>query len=284
MEIFSSLESFYSFRQNLSSQTIAFVPTMGALHEGHLSLVNEAKKNSNVVIVSIFINPLQFSENEDLNEYPVSLDEDLSLLKDLNVQAVLLPKVEEFYVNSRNSLTSVKAAPDLTLEFCARSRPHFFDGVCSVLLRFFQIVKPQIAVFGEKDYQQFCVVKRMCEDFFLPIELKLCPVVRSVTGLALSSRNRYFSKAALKEASFLYGMLKYGAELYHRRFFSFSEILQKMRLYLLENSSFDIEFLEVIDEITLKKMNNFSSNQRFLVAATLQNVRLIDTLSLNDVV
>ncbi len=171
---------------------VALVPTMGALHEGHLSLVRLALEHADRVVVSLFVNPLQFGPNEDFDRYPRTLERDIALLESLNVDCLFMPSVEALYPEGRDQHTRVHV-PGLADMLCGASRPGFFDGVATVVTKLFHIITPDVAVFGEKDYQQLLMIRRLVTDLNFPIRILGAPIVREPDGLALSSRNAYLS-------------------------------------------------------------------------------------------
>lgn len=184
---------------------VGFVPTLGALHEGHLSLVEFAKEHADFVVVSIFVNPTQFAPGEDFEDYPRDTDRDVLLLEGIGVDCVYLPEAEEIYPDGvKVSVKAGEAAKGLETDF----RPHFFDGVCSVVHRLFELVEPDVAVFGKKDYQQLMVIHEMVETHDMEIEILGAPIVRDEYGLALSSRNAYLSDEGLAIARHLNSVLK----------------------------------------------------------------------------
>ena len=170
--------------------TIAFVPTMGNLHEGHLALVDQARAAADAVVVSIFVNPMQFAAQEDLDIYPRTLDDDLSALREAGVDLVLTPSADDIYPDTSARHTAIHV-PELGEALCGRDRPGHFDGVCTVVYKLFQLVGPDIAVFGEKDLQQLLIIKKMVADLSLPIDIQSGATQRAEDGLALSSRNQY---------------------------------------------------------------------------------------------
>lgn len=196
MRVVRSIHEFDSVRSDLKG-AVGFVPTMGALHEGHLSLVELAKKHSDQVVVSVFVNPTQFAPGEDFDAYPRDTDADVSLLKGAGADVVYLPEASDIYPDGAQvTVKAGDAAQGLETNF----RPHFFDGVCSVVHRLFEIVKPDIAAFGEKDYQQLMVLREMVAAHDMGIEVIGAPIVRDAHGLALSSRNAYLSDEELSIA------------------------------------------------------------------------------------
>ncbi len=190
-------------------ERIGFVPTMGYLHEGHLSLIKKAREECSTVIVSVFINPLQFGPNEDLDRYPRDLRRDCRLAEKQGVDYVFNPEAGEMYGADFGTTVSVEKINKI---MCGKNRPIHFDGVCTVVLKLFNIVKPHVSYFGEKDYQQLVIIKKMVRDLNVPVRIEGCPVVRERDGLAMSSRNRYMSPDERKDAAVLYGCLKTAAE------------------------------------------------------------------------
>ena len=187
---------------------VAFVPTMGALHDGHLSLVTHAKKEADSVVVSIYVNPTQFAPGEDFDSYPREIKRDVSLLKEAGVDCVYLPQDADIYPNGPAPHLKATDFGDAATGLEAEFRPHFFDGVCSVVHRLFEIVKPDVAMFGEKDYQQLMVIREMVAGLGLPIEVVGAPIVRDEFGLALSSRNAYLGDEQLEIARKLNASLR----------------------------------------------------------------------------
>ncbi len=237
------------------NKKIGFVPTMGALHDGHLSLVKCAQEKSDYVVVSIFVNPTQFAPHEDFDQYPRTEKDDADLLQRHNVDILFLPTKEELYPDGLNSKVKAgSAAQGLETLF----RPHFFDGVVNVVNRLFQAVTPDIAVFGEKDFQQLQVIKEIVEDLKLPIEIIGAPIARDDHGLALSSRNAYLSESELKIARTLNIVLKKAAQ---------SKDYETAKAELLSNGFNKIDYLE-------ERWN------RALAAAWLGKTRLIDNMGI----
>lgn len=191
-----------------SGRKVGFVPTMGNLHEGHLSLVKKARQIADSVVVSVFVNPLQFGENEDFDAYPRTLEDDCRKLEGEDTSLVFAPSVNEVYPRGQEGLTLVKVPDALSTLLCWEFRPGHFDGVATVVTKLFGMVTPDIAVFGEKDFQQLAVIKRMVEDLSLPVEVVGQPTVREHDGLAMSSRNGYLSEQERGEAPLLYQTLQ----------------------------------------------------------------------------
>lgn len=263
MKVFRTRLAFQNWRKSLKiNQTIGFVPTMGALHEGHISLVRRAEKENDLVVVSIFVNPTQFGPKEDFKKYPRREKEDLQLLRDSGVDAVFLPRsVHEVY--GFGAETKVIARPSLTTMLEGRFRPGHFDGVVTVVLKLFQIAQSHRAYFGEKDYQQLQVIKAMASDFFLDLKVVACPTQREASGLARSSRNQYLSKEARDRAGFIYQTLN--------RVKSTSEAARA-----LKKKGFKVQYLEDWDlDLSSQKTKGL---RRRLFAGFFNGVRLIDNI------
>ncbi len=263
-------------------KSIGFIPTMGALHQGHLSLVKQSLLYNDITVVSIFINPTQFGPNEDYAQYPRTIDKDLFLLSQLNhVDYVFTPKPDSFYMEDPLKSTRIHI-PKTSTYYCGQSRPHFFDGVCSIVLRLFNCILPTNAYFGEKDFQQLFLIQKMVHDLFLPIKIIKCPIVRDENGLAMSSRNLYLRSSQKKEASYIYKMLKYGQELYQAGNTDVSDVKAKMHQFLEKNTAIKLEYIVFVDESNLELVNVCTETTRVLVAAKVENTRLIDNVSLRN--
>ena len=257
-----------------SNKTIGFVPTMGALHDGHLSLVRISKQKSDFTVVSIFINPTQFDNSSDFINYPINLENDISLLKKCNIDLVFIPEFKELYQNEKKINIPLNGL-DQVME--GSHRKGHFNGVIRVLNIFFQLIKPRYVFFGEKDYQQYLIVNLLAENHFNNIEIILCPTIRLQTGLAMSSRNIRLNLEQQKIASKIFQTLNYC-----KKHFSFSKIneLEKICFDKLKDFS-DPEYFEIRNSITLSKEIKKSEKYRAFVAIKLSNVRLIDNLAIN---
>ncbi|MAZ76941.1 MAG: pantoate--beta-alanine ligase [Micavibrio sp.] len=249
------------------SPSLSFVPTMGALHEGHLSLVHEALKQSDTALVSIFVNPTQFAPGEDLDSYPRTLDEDIRKLEEVGVQALWLPSVEDIYSNGVDADIHIAGVSE-PLE--GEYRPHFFDGVATVVARLFDSVKPDKALFGEKDFQQLQVIKKMAQELNMSIDIIGVPTVRDKNGLALSSRNLYLSETEYSIAIQLNKVLR---ELAH------GDIDEDAACEKLLKIGFDkIDYCTVRNAETFTKEGDLT---RVLAAVWLGRTRLIDNMPIN---
>lgn len=252
---------------------VAFVPTMGALHEGHLSLVKIGNDNANKCVASIFVNPAQFAPHEDFASYPRDEDGDLEKLKAAGVNLVYIPRVEELYPNGAVAdMKAGSAAQGLESDF----RPGFFDGVVSVVARLFDHVQPTLAVFGEKDYQQLCVIREMVREFNMPIEILGGPIIRDEEGLALSSRNAYLSETELKIARRLNGVLAALAETLKANPAEAYDLVPPGTQRLIEAGFDAVDYVELREADTLKPMTKLNGPARILAAARIGKTRLID--------
>jgi pantoate--beta-alanine ligase len=255
---------------------VALVPTMGNLHMGHLALVELAREHAERVIVSIFVNPAQFGEGEDYDEYPRSLERDTLRLKKSAADLVFAPNVETVYPFGLDMATTV-SVPGLTENFCGASRPGHFDGVTTVVARLFAMVMPDVAIFGQKDYQQQLVIRHMTTDLGLPIKIITAETVRDDDGLALSSRNSYLTDEERTKAPILYESLRaVGSEL-QNGMRNFEELEQVGRSRLVE-AGFDVDYFAIRRAQNLEPPNRDCDELVILVAARLGKARLIDNI------
>lgn len=255
--------------------SLALVPTMGALHEGHLSLVRAARNMCDAVAVSIFVNPLQFGPNEDLDRYPRTMAQDLAALERENVDFVFSPMPEEIYPGGTPAtFVEVSGIGD---RLDGKTRPGHFRGVATVVAKLFNILAPDVAFFGQKDAAQVAVLKAMVRDLNFPVRLEVCPTVREADGLAMSSRNRYLSERERRQALILHRALKAAAELHA----SSAETLREQMLQTLAQVPEVLpEYAEVVDAETLLPVSDLSSGALLAVAARVGQTRLIDNLML----
>ncbi|RKX45858.1 MAG: pantoate--beta-alanine ligase [Thermotogae bacterium] len=277
MELIRKIEEMQSIAKRLrcDGKTLGFVPTMGYLHEGHLSLVRRARKENDVVVVSIFVNPTQFGPNEDYDRYPRDLDRDLKLLKREDVNYVFNPTVGEMYPSNYSTFVTVR---ELTDVLCGKSRPTHFQGVTTVVTKLFNIVKPTRAYFGQKDAQQYRVVRKMAEDLNMDLEVIECPIVREPDGLAMSSRNVYLNEEERKEAVALYKALKLARQLYNRGERSAQIIKEKMRELIAQYPLVKVDYVEIVTEDLLEPVHILEEGKEYIVAvaAFVGKARLID--------
>jgi len=257
------------------NKTIGFVPTMGFLHEGHLSLVRRAREENDVVVVSIFVNPTQFGPNEDYESYPRDFERDVKLLKKLNVDVVFHPTVEEMYPEDFSTYVEETA---LSRYLCGRSRPGHFRGVCTVVTKLFNIIHPTRAYFGQKDAQQFRVIKRMVRDLNMDVKLVECPIVREQDGLAMSSRNIYLSDDERVQAVSLYNSLKLAEDLIKKGERNAEIVKNAMKEYLSKYDKVKIDYVEIVDEETLEPVKRIEGKVIVAVACWVGKARLIDNV------
>jgi len=255
---------------------IAFVPTMGNLHEGHLNLVKKASQLGDVVVVSIFVNPMQFGPTEDLDAYPRTLASDKEKLFALGVDILFVPEVTEIYPEGLTTQTRV-AVPDLGDTHCGHSRPGHFDGVSTVVTKLFNIVQPDIAVFGEKDFQQLSIVRKMVRDMCMPIEIVGVPTVRDDDGLAMSSRNGYLDDHQRAVAPTLHDILISTRDAIACGFDNYRELEAHARVRLMENG-FEPDYFSICDAETLREVTADTEEIAILAAARLGQTRLIDNI------
>lgn len=267
----------YVERQREMGKKIGFAPTMGALHQGHLSLYKAAKKENDEVISSIFVNPTQFNNPDDFQKYPKTLEKDLELLEKAGVDAVYVPNVEEMYPDGLNS--KKYNFDGLENEMEGKYRPGHFDGVGTIVEELFRQVQPHNAYFGEKDYQQLAIIKKMVEKTKLPVKIHGVPTLREEDGLAMSSRNVRLTETQRKEATIIYETLTKVKEWF--KVISLEEIKQKVT-DIFRNSNFELEYFVIADEKTLKETDFFykDKNYRAFIVAYADDVRLIDNMHL----
>ncbi len=263
-------------RLKSEGKRIGFVPTMGALHSGHLGLIELAKKNSDIVVVSIFVNPEQFGPNEDFDRYPRQLKDDLEKCRSAGVDLVFTPERSEIYDEKKFLKIGIDKLSD---HMCGGSRPGFFEGVLLVVNKLFNIVTPDIAVFGQKDIQQFQIISKMVKEFNHPVELIMAPIARANDGLALSSRNAYLSDQERKAAPGLYRCLQY-IEKQIQSGVDTPKLLIEHQKGELEAKGFKIDYLNVFDSKTLEPSETLREGNNYILAGAiwLGKTRLIDNI------
>lgn len=254
---------------------IGLVPTMGALHKGHLTLVRKARQQSDLVVASIFVNPLQFGLGEDFQKYPRNLAFDRALLNQEKVDYLFFPDAGEIYPPDFKTEVEVKKISEL---LCGRARPGHFKGVATVVLKLFNIIGPDLAFFGEKDYQQLLIIKQMVKDLNLPVKIVACPIVREKDGLAASSRNFYLSSDERKSASILYKALLKGKQLIKSGQSSGPAIVMAMKNLINTEPRVKIDYLAVVDPATLEEVRKITGSVRLMLAVVIGSTRLIDNL------
>ena len=262
--------------------TIGLVPTMGALHAGHLSLIKKSVEKCDRTVVSVFVNPIQFCPGEDLDKYPRTLDADEKLCNEAGVDIVFAPSPKEMYgeghILSNDFLTYVIPPYFYVDKLCGKSRVGHFDGVCTVVNKLFNIVQPDYAFFGQKDAQQLIIIKKMVKDLNIPVEIIPCPIVREESGLALSSRNKYLSESDKKEALALSKILFNIKACYDKGITDVKALTETAYSFLNEHHS--LEYLEFRDKDNLEEKTIADSNTQVFIALKIGNVRLIDNILL----
>lgn len=264
--------------------TVGLVPTMGALHNGHLSLIKKAVEKCDKVVVSVFVNPIQFCPGEDLDKYPRTLEADQKLCESNGVNIVFAPTPSEMYgdcqMRTNDFLTYVIPPFFYVNKLCGKSRVGHFDGVCTVVNKLFNIVQPDFAFFGQKDAQQLIIIKKMVKDLNIPVEIIPCPIVREESGLALSSRNKYLSEEDKIQALALSKILNNIKNCYKKGITEVEAL--KETAYQFLNDHHDLEYLEFMNEENLDEMTTADDHTRVFIACKVGGVRLIDNILLGE--
>ncbi|MCP4375133.1 MAG: pantoate--beta-alanine ligase [bacterium] len=256
--------------------TIGFVPTMGGLHQGHLSLIDAARNACDFVVVSIFVNPTQFAPGEDLSTYPGSIESDLSACSARGADLVFVPDVKTMY--PQEAVTSVTVS-ELTGNLCGKSRPTHFAGVCTVVAKLLNIVGPDKAFFGQKDFQQLVIVTRMVEDLDIPVEIVSCPIVRESDGLAMSTRNQHLDDACRAQAVALHGALESAAAKIRLSHPPANEIIAAAGEHISTNApDGDIDYIQIVDPQTLCNVETTDGIVLIAIAVKFPGARLIDNM------
>lgn len=272
MKLITRISDLRCWRERIGRSAVGFVPTMGALHEGHLSLVHAARKENNRVVVSVFVNPMQFGPKEDFKKYPRNLNRDRELLSKEKIDVLFCPSVREIYPEGSQTKVQLNG---LSRGLCGRSRPHFFAGVTTVVSKLFHLVQPTRGYFGAKDYQQAQVIKRMVQDLNFPVEIKVLPTVREADGLAMSSRNAYLSPLERRQAPVMNLSLDFAERLIRGGLRDVSRIQQEIRDFLRPFIS-KIDYVEVVHPETLTPIQQISGSGLLAIACYIGKTRLID--------
>ncbi|ADL43057.1 pantoate/beta-alanine ligase [Caldicellulosiruptor obsidiansis OB47] len=262
-------------RLKKEGKSIGFVPTMGYLHEGHLSLVRLSKQQNDITIMSIFVNPIQFGPNEDYERYPRDFERDKTLAGKEGVDYIFYPSVEEMYPEDFKTVVSVKKITEM---MCGKSRPGHFDGVATVVLKLFNIVNPDRAYFGQKDAQQLAVIKQMVKDLNLDVEIVPCPIVREQDGLAMSSRNVYLSEEERKSATVLYRALNLAKEMIEKGEKEVSVIKKAMEEMILREKYTKIDYIEFVNSDNFEVISKVEGKVLIALAVFVGKARLIDNI------
>jgi len=269
----------YSESLRLQGKRIAFVPTMGYFHEGHLSLMKEAKKMADCVVVSIYVNPAQFGPQEDFSRYPRDLKRDLKMAESVNVDVIFYPADDEIYPADYQTYVDVEK---VTQNLCGISRPGHFRGVTTICLKLFNIVKPHIAIFGKKDFQQFISIKRMVYDLNLDLQIIGLSTVREADGLAMSSRNKYLQKNERSSALTLVASLKLAQKLYSAGERKASVIINEVKKLIKKADYTDIDYVKICEINTLNDVKEIKSQSVMALAVRVGKTRLIDNHVLGE--
>jgi len=281
MEIVRSIEWMKQIAREavLAQRIVGLVPTMGALHEGHLSLVRETKRQCSPVIVSVFVNPTQFGPGEDLQKYPKNLERDCALLESLGVDYVFAPEAAKIYPPDFRTLARVEG---LSEKLEGRIRPGHFQGVCTIVLKLFEIVRPRFAYFGRKDAQQARIIRQMVRDLNLDAEIVVCPIVREPDGLAMSSRNAYLDPAQRAAAAVLYRSLEAARRKINSGVRAATEILETVRSTVNSEPLAKLDYAELVDADSFESLDFVRAPALLLIGARIGSTRLIDNLSIEN--
>ncbi|MCF7886982.1 MAG: pantoate--beta-alanine ligase [Candidatus Omnitrophica bacterium] len=269
-----------------TGKTIGFVPTMGALHEGHLSLIDKAKKESSYLVVSIFINPLQFGPSEDFRRYPRDVKADKRMLKEKKVDLLFYPQADKIY---NPDFSTFVEETKLSKKLCGKSRPGHFKGVTTIVTKLFNIVDPDLSYFGQKDYQQALIIKKIVKDLNFTVKIKVAPTIREKDRLALSSRNLYLSKKERKESKSIYQALLQAKQMIKNNEKDPKKIINQINKIIASNSTASIDYIEIRDANNLKKIKKIKGRIFIGIAAYFGSpsgeaagkTRLIDNIIVN---
>ena len=280
MQIIKTIKDMQDLSRRLRSEkkTIGFVPTMGALHEGHLSLARRSKEENNATVVSIFVNPAQFGHKEDFRQYPRDVDGDIAKLSPLDIDAVFIPEAGDMYPEGFSTLINLGSIGEV---LCGISRPGHFNGVATVVAKLFNIVMPHKAYFGQKDFQQTAVIKKLVKELNFDVDIAVCPTVREPDGLAMSSRNSYLNQQERRAALILYRALKQGEGLTAKGVRDSSHIKAEMEALIKAEPLAAIEYIAIIDPESLKNIETINGSAAICIAVKIGTTRLIDNLTVS---
>jgi len=256
-----------------AAETISFVPTMGFLHQGHVSLLDEGRRRGDKLVLSIFVNPTQFGQGEDFEDYPRDLQQDSQLAEQAGVDVIFVPEAKQMYPNGYATYVDVEG---ITQTLCGASRPGHFRGVCTVVSKLFNIIQPQLAIFGQKDFQQLAVIQRMTQDLNLPVEILGLPIYRESDGLAMSSRNVYLTEEQRPQALVLSQSLKRARELVAAGQKDAAEIISQLKTKINQHPAARIDYVQICHQLTLKDQHEVDSDSVLLLAVYIGKTRLID--------
>jgi len=277
MEIIRTVKEMkeFSSQARRAGKTIAFVPTMGYFHEGHLNLMREGRRRGDILIISLFVNPTQFGPKEDFKSYPRDFERDRKMAEGVGVDIVFAPEASDMYPPDHQTIVR---AEKVTQNLCGRSRPTHFQGVATVVLMLFEIVMPHVAIFGQKDYQQLATIQQMVKDLHMSVEVLGMPTVREADGLAMSSRNTYLLPDERKAALALYRSLQKAKELLQKGERKTEQILREMNGILRSEPLVKIDYVQICDAHTLEDVDRIEGDVVVALAAYLGKTRLIDNL------
>ena len=278
MQVITAIEEMRRYSRNIRGEgkTLGFVPTMGYLHDGHMSLVDAARKECDIVAVSVFVNPVQFGPGEDLDRYPRDIERDRHISEEHGVDVMFIPSEEEMYPDGYS--TFVEPTGVIVRGLCGLSKPGHFRGVATVVAKFLNITKPHVIYFGQKDAQQSVVIKRMVEDLNMDTEVRVMPIVREADGLAMSSRNSCLSPEERGQAPGLFRSLKRAEDLVAGGEYSADKIRTEMENMMRETPDLRIDYIEIVDAHGLMPLDRVKENTLIAVAARVGRTRLIDNI------
>ena len=281
MKLITSIKEMRVFSSDAqrTGKSIAFVPTMGFLHDGHTSLLKKGSELGDMLVTSIFVNPVQFGPGEDFASYPGDLKRDLALADANKVDCVFNPAADEMYPEGFQTFIEIER---LSSHLCGLSRPGHFRGVATVVMKLFNIVKPDIAIFGEKDFQQTAIIKRMIRDFNMDIDIVSMPIVRDADGLAMSSRNSYLNKEERMAARCLYTAIKMGRDIFNKGIKGAAVILKKMKHVIESEPLAVIEYIKICDTDTLEDLDIIADMALLVLSVKIGKTRLIDNCILQS--
>jgi pantoate ligase / CMP/dCMP kinase len=276
LPIFTTPSALGHYLQSHRSQAIGFVPTMGALHVGHQSLIDRARHENTLVVVSIFVNPLQFGPNEDLDRYPRQLEIDRGICETSGVDVLFVPTPESMGIN--DTLTQIIPPPLMMSGLCGRTRTGHFQGVATIVTKLLNIVQPDRAYFGEKDAQQLAIIRKIVIDLNIPVDVVGCPTLRAASGLAHSSRNEYLSPTGRSQATVIYRSLQQAQKLALSGEIHAQSLLTAVKTELATIPAFELEYLELVDRHSLQSVDTVEKSALMAIAGRIENTRLIDNI------
>ncbi len=277
MKVINTISEMRQWRKAHESESVGFVPTMGFLHEGHLSLIRVAKKKSQFVVLSIYVNPTQFAPDEDLEQYPRDFARDEQLCIREGVDVLFCPSNKAMYHPNHKTYVFTEG---LSQQLCGKSRPAHFQGVTTIVAKLFNIIRPTLAVFGQKDAQQALIIRRMVQDLNFDMKIEVAPIIREKDGLALSSRNKYLSEQQRQEAPVLQQSLKYAKKEFETGNSDFKSIKEQMIKQISEHSSAKLDYIEFTDAETLSEVHPETKKILVALAVYFGQTRLIDNIIL----